>query len=164
MLTKGSIAPDFALEDQTRRVIRLSEYRGLKHVVVAFHPFAFTPVCTRQMQGYDQARSTFDDLDAAVLGISTDTGPAKAAWAATISAGSAGNGLSIHLLADHYPHGQVAAAYGVLGPHGFAERAVFIVDKAGTIVWSKLHGMDDDPSLPELLDVLTGLARHGSHT
>jgi peroxiredoxin len=154
MLTNGSIAPDFALEDQTRRVIRLSDYRGRKHVVVAFHPFAFTPVCTRQMQGYEQAKSTLDGLDAVVLGISTDTGPAKAAWAAAMSAGSAGQGLSIHLLADHYPHGQVAAAYGVLGPHGLAERAVFIVDKAGTIVWSKLHGMDDDPELAEVLRAL----------
>jgi peroxiredoxin len=161
MLTKGSIAPDFALEDQTRQVIRLSDYRGKKHVVVAFHPFAFTPVCTRQMQSYEQAKSTLEGLDAAVLGISTDTGPAKAAWAAAMSAGQ---GLSIHLLSDHYPHGQVAAAYGVLGPHGFADRAVFIVDKTGTIAWSKLHGMDDDPSLPELLEVLSGLARHANHT
>src|SRR5689334_8435092 len=112
MLPIGSMAPDFALEDQTRRVIRLSDYRGKKHVVVAFHPFAFTPVCTRQMQGYEQAKTTFADLDAAVLGISTDTGPAKAAWAAAMSGGQ---GLSIHLLADHYPHGQVASDYGVLG-------------------------------------------------
>jgi len=154
MLTQGSIAPDFALEDQTRQVIRLSDYRGRKHVVMAFHPFAFTPVCTRQMQGYEQAKSALDGLDAAVLGISTDTGPAKAAWAAAISAGQ---GLSIHLLADHYPHGQVAAAYGVLGPYGFAERAVFIVDKAGRIAWSKMHGMDEDPDLQEVIRVLEEL-------
>ncbi len=154
MLPTGSIAPDFALEDQTRQVIRLSDYRGKKHVVVAFHPFAFTPVCTRQMQSYEGAKSTLDGLDAAVLGISTDTGPAKAAWAAAMSSG---NGLSIHLLADHYPHGQVASAYGVLGPYGLAERAVFIVDKSGRIAWSKMHGMDDDPSLTEVLDALKNI-------
>jgi len=64
MLSVGSIAPDFALEDQTRRVVHLSDYRGKKHVVVAFHPFAFTPVCTRQMQGYQQSYGRLSDLNA----------------------------------------------------------------------------------------------------
>lgn len=120
-------------------------------MVVAFHPFAFTPVCTRQMQGYQQAHDRLAGLDAVVLGISTDLGPAKAAWAASMG------GLSFPVLADFHPHGAVAKAYGALGPHGLAERAIFVVDKSGKIVWSKLHGMDDDPSLDELLGVLQAL-------
>jgi peroxiredoxin len=93
-------APDFALEDQARRVVHLSDYRGKKHVVVAFHPFAFTPVCTRQMQGYQQAYGRLADLGAEVLGISTDLGPAKAAWAASMG------GLSFPVLADFNPPGR----------------------------------------------------------
>ena len=153
MLPVGSTAPDFALEDQARRVVHLSDYRGKKHVVVAFHPFAFTPVCTRQMQGYQQEYGRLADLGAEVLGISTDLGPAKAAWAASMG------GLSFPVLADFNPQGAVARAYEAMGPHGFAERAIFIVDKSGTIVWSKLHGMDDDPDVEELLGVLGKLTK-----
>lgn len=148
MLKIGSIAPDFALEDQTRQVIRLSDFRGKKHVVLAFHPFAFTPVCTRQMKSYEQARPTLDGLDTQVLGISTDAGPSKAAWAASMG------GLSFPVLTDFHPHGQTAAAYGVLSDHGIAERAIFVVDKPGRIVWAKVHGIDDDPDLDELIEVL----------
>jgi len=152
MLSVGSIAPDFALEDQTRRVVHLSDYRGKKHVVVAFHPFAFTPVCTRQMQGYQQSYDRLSGLDVEVLGISTDLGPAKAAWAASMG------GLSFPVLADFNPPGAVAKAYGAFGPHGLAERAIFVVDKSGHIAWSKMHGMDDDPNLAELMGVLKTLA------
>jgi peroxiredoxin len=151
MLSKGSIAPDFALEDQGRRVVRLSDYRGRQNVVIAFHPFAFTPVCTRQMQAYQQSHDQLAGLDAEVVGISTDLGPAKAAWAASMG------GLSFPVLADFNPHGAVAQAYGALRPDGLAERAIFVVDKSGRIAWSKLHGMDDDPSLDELLGVLAEL-------
>jgi len=151
MLPVGSIAPDFALEDQTRRVVRLSDYRGKKHVVVAFHPFAFTPVCTRQMQGYQQSHDRLAGLDVEVLGISTDLGPAKAAWAASMG------GLSFPVLADFHPQGAVAKAYDALGPYGFADRTVYVVDKNGRIAWAKAHGMDDDPNLEELFGVIKTL-------
>ena len=107
MLEVGDYAPDFALEDQTRQIVRLSDYRGKKHVVLAFHPFAFTPVCTAQMQSYEGAQPTLADLDAQVIGLSTDAGPSKAAWARSMG------GLSFPILTDFHPHGQVASAYGV---------------------------------------------------
>ena len=152
MLEIGSIAPDFALENQTREVIRLSDFRGRKNVVIAFHPFAFTPVCTRQMQSYQAAWPTLESLDVQVLGISTDAGPSKAAWAASMG------GLPFAVLADHHPHGAVASAYGAMGNFGLAERTIFIVDKSGRIAWAKHHGMDDDPSLDELMAELRKLA------
>jgi len=153
MLEIGSIAPDFALEDQTRQIVRLSDFLGKKHVVLAFHPFAFTPVCTAQMQSYEQAQPGLTDLDAQVIGISTDAGPSKAAWAKSLG------GLSFPVLTDFHPHGQVAASYGVLGPFGTAERAIFIVDKSGKIAWRQLKGMDDHPVLDELLAELRKLQK-----
>jgi len=149
MLEIGSIAPDFALEDQTRQIVRLSDFLGRKHVVLAFHPFAFTPVCTAQMQSYEQAQPALAGLDAQVIGISTDAGPSKAAWARSLG------GVSFPLLTDFHPHGQVAASYGVLGPFGTAERAIFIVDKSGRIVWRQMNGMDDAPAIDEVLRALT---------
>ena len=151
MLSVGTPAPDFALEDQSRNVIRLSDYRGQKAVVVAFHPFAFTPVCTRQMEGYQSNWSSIEAMGVQVVGISTDAGPSKAAWARSMG------GLSFPLLTDHYPHGQVAQSYGVLGDHGLADRSVFVVDKSGRIAWAKHYGMDNDPPLDELMDELRKL-------
>lgn len=151
MLQVGSIAPDFALENQTRQIVRLSDFRGKKHVVLAFHPFAFTPVCAAQMTSYEQARPALAALDTEVFGISTDAGPSKAAWAASLG------GLSFPLLTDFHPHGQVSAAYGVLSDYGIAERAIFVVDKSGRIVWTKMHGIDDHPVLEELMAELRKL-------
>ena len=153
MLEIGSVAPDFALEDQTRQIVRLSDFLGKKHVVLAFHPFAFTPVCTAQMQSYEQAQPTLADLDAQVIGISTDAGPSKAAWARSLG------GLSFPVLTDFHPHGQVAASYGVLTSFGTAERAIFIVDKSGKIVWRQLKGMDDHPVIDDVLTELRKLKK-----
>ena len=151
MLGIGDIAPDFALEDQTRQIVRLSDYRGKKHVVLAFHPFAFTPVCTAQMQSYENAQPTLADLDAQVIGISTDAGPSKAAWARSLG------GLSFPVLTDFHPHGQVAASYGVLTDFGTAERAIFIVDKSGKIAWRQLKGMDDHPVIDDVVTALRAI-------
>lgn len=41
-LRAGSRAPDFSLQDQDGRTVRLSDYRGLKNVVLAFYIKAFT--------------------------------------------------------------------------------------------------------------------------
>lgn len=150
MLRIGDIAPDFALENQTRQIVRLSDFPG-KNVVLAFHPFAFTPVCAAQMQSYEGAQPDFASLNTVVLGISTDAGPSKAAWAASLG------GLSFSVLTDYHPKGEVATAYGVMGPFGFAERAVIVVDKSGKVAWAKQYGMDDHPGLEELLAVLRQL-------
>lgn len=42
-LTVGEPAPDFALPDHTGRLVRLSDFRGKQHVVLAFYIQAFTP-------------------------------------------------------------------------------------------------------------------------
>jgi len=51
-ISVGEPAPDFELtatgdtagQGQSHKKIRLSDYRGKKHVVLAFYPAAFTPV------------------------------------------------------------------------------------------------------------------------
>lgn len=45
-LKVGDVAPDFelpAVEGERRLKIKLSDFRGKKHVVVAFHPLNWTP-------------------------------------------------------------------------------------------------------------------------
>ena len=39
----GDPVPDFSLEDQNGKTVKLSELRAKSNVVVAFYPMAFTP-------------------------------------------------------------------------------------------------------------------------
>ena len=153
MLDAGEIAPDFTLPNQSRQDVTLSSYRGARTVVLAFHPFAFTPVCSAQMKDYQQAWPALQSLDGEVLAISLDAGPSKAAWGQSLG------GVPFQLLSDFHPHGAVTRAYGVMRDDGVADRAIFVVDKAGRIAWAKLHQMPEHPDLEELVSVLEDLKR-----
>ena len=83
-LNQATEAPDFELRSHRGGTVRLSDYRGKKNVVLAFHPLAFTPVCATQMTGYEADLPRLEQLDAVVLGISIDPQPSKTAWAKTL--------------------------------------------------------------------------------
>lgn len=153
MLKPGDEAPDFALRSHRGGTVKLSDFRGKKNVVLAFHPLAFTPVCATQMTEYESDMAQFERAGAAVLGISIDAQPAKAAWAKTLGP------ISYDLLSDFYPHGEVARNYGVFRPNdGISERAIFIVDKSGRIAWAKVYPIPELPKNQEVLEALQGLA------
>ena len=152
MLTAGQEAPDFALRSHKGGTVKLSDFRGKKNVVLAFHPLAFTPVCANQMRGYESDLAEFEKAGAAVLGISIDAQPAKAAWAQTLDT------ISYDLLSDFHPHGEVAKKYGVFREkEGFSERAVFIVDKAGKVAWARKYEIPEHPDNNDLLEALSNL-------
>jgi peroxiredoxin len=152
MLTAGQDAPDFELRSHKGGTVKLSDFRGKKNVVLAFHPLAFTPVCANQMRGYESELSQFERADAVVLGVSIDAQPAKAAWARTLEP------ISYDLLSDFHPHGEVAQKYGVFRQkEGFSERAVFVIDKDGRIAWSKTYAIPELPKNDEVLAALQAL-------
>jgi peroxiredoxin len=151
-LKPGDQAPDFELRSHRGGTVKLSDFRGRKNVVVAFHPLAFTPVCARQMRGYEEGSGRFDRTGTAVVGVSIDAQPAKAAWAQTLGP------ISFDLLSDFHPHGEVAQNYGVFrSKDGISERAVFVVDKQGRIAWSRIYDIPEQPDNEELFRVLEGL-------
>jgi len=151
MLPVGAAAPDFELRSHTGKSIRLSTFRGSRNVVLAFHPLAFTPVCAAQMQAYERERPRLEALDAHVLGISVDAGPSKQAWAESLG------GISYDLLSDFHPKGRVASDYGVLRPDGISERAVFLIDKQGTIAWARRYDIPEQPNHDDLFEALERL-------
>ena len=151
MIEVGAEAPDFALPNQNRETVRLSDFRGRAQVVLAFHPLAFTPVCSLQMQTYEREQPRLRGLNAHVLAISNDANPSKKAWAEALG------GISYQMLSDYHPHGAVAKTYGVLRDDGLAERAIVVVDKAGIVRWAKCHDMPDQPDVEELIAALREL-------
>ena len=152
MLKAGDDAPDFELRSHRGGTVKLSQFRGRKNVVLAFHPLAFTPVCATQMTGYEADQARFDAEDTVVLGISIDAQPAKTAWANTLGT------ISFDLLSDFYPHGDVARKYGVFREKdGISERALIVVDKQGRIAWAKTYQIPEQPDNAELHAALRAL-------
>lgn len=152
-LKPGDDAPDFELRSHRGGTVKMSDYRGSKNVVLAFHPLAFTPVCATQMCGYESDLGKFEAAGAAVLAVSIDAQPAKAAWAKTLGP------ISYDLLSDFHPHGEVAQKYGVFRQQdGISERAVFVVDKHGKVAWSKVYDIPQQPDNSEILEALERLS------
>jgi glutaredoxin len=78
-------------------------------------------------------------LNTQVLGISIDHVPCLKAWAESLG------GITYPLMSDFWPHGEVAAKYGVLRPEGYTERAIFIIDKEGIIRYIDIHNIGQQP-------------------
>ena len=141
----GDVAPDFTLKDQTDREITLSSLRG-KKVVLSFHPLAWTSVCKLQMQDLEKHKADFDRLGAVALGLSVDSVPCKRAWAEAISV------QQTSLLADFWPHGGVAQAYGIFREkHGSSERAVLVLDREGVVRFKKIYPIKEVPDIAEII-------------
>ena len=122
-LSVGDKAPDFTLPGTGGRDHSLSEHLG-QPVVLVFYPGDDTPVCTRQLNTYNDELAQFEKVGAKVLAISSQDVASHEDFAAR-------HGFGFPLLAD--TDKKVAALYGALGPLGFPRRSVFVVDAAGTI-------------------------------
>ncbi len=119
----GDPAPDFTLPATGGRDITLSSLRG-GPVVLVFYPGDNTPVCTVQLNSYNDDLGQFEGLGAQILGISPQDVASHEAFATE-------HGFSFPLLAD--TDKAVGSTYGVLGPIGFYRRSVFVVDGSGIV-------------------------------
>ena len=147
----GQPAPDFQLKGPGGQPFSLSEYRGSRNLLLAFFPLAFSPVCANQLPALERALPRFRALDTEVLGISVDSWYSNQEFARKL-------GLSFPLLSDF--DRAACAAYGVLIPErGYSNRAYFVVDKRGRIVWREVSPTPTEiPSTEDALAALEGLA------
>ena len=126
-LAIGSEAPDFGLKDQNNQVVTLSQFRGEKNVLLVFYPLAFTGTCQNEMGGVQADLGRYQNDDTQVLTVSVDSPYSHKVWAQR-------EGYAFPILADFWPHGAVAQAYGVFNDTaGFANRGTFLIDKSGVI-------------------------------
>jgi peroxiredoxin (alkyl hydroperoxide reductase subunit C) len=130
----GAVAPAFALRNQYGETVSLGDFRGQKHVLLVFFPFAFSGVCTGEFGEIRERLEDFEGDDVQVLGISCDAMESVRAWADA-------EGYFFPLLSDFWPHGETARAYGVFWEKtGFAVRGTFLVDREGVIRWTLVNG------------------------
>jgi peroxiredoxin Q/BCP len=143
----GDAAPDFEL-DGTDGAFRLSEHRG-ERVVLLFYPGDNTPMCTRQFCSYRDDPEGFADLDATVVGISSQSVGSHRSFTDE-------HDLNVPLLADE--DSAVAKAYGAHATLVGTKRAVVIVDEDGVVGYRHDHRLGlDFQSVDALRDALDSL-------
>ena len=148
----GESAPDFNLPDQNETLFKLSEFEN-KNILLSFHPLAWTSICAEQMKALEKSKSIFDSVDAIALGLSIDTVPSKKAWADHLKI------KNLRLLSDFWPHGEIAALYGVFREKdGFSERANIIIDKKKKILFFKVYPLGELPDIQEVIRKLHNIS------
>jgi len=116
-----------------------------------FYPFAFSGICTGELCSLRDDLGSFQNDDVQLLAISCDPMYAQRAFAEQ-------EGYKFPVLADFWPHGQAAKAYGVFDEaRGCAVRGTFIVDKNGNLAWQIVNGLGDARNLVEYKNALASL-------
>ena len=127
ILQPGTVAPRFSLADQHGETIALGDFHGVKPVTLVFYPLAFSRTCEGELCALRDNLELFEDAGTELLAISVDSKHAQRAWAEE-------QGYGFSLLADFWPHGEVARHYGAfLEDRGYANRATFVIDRDGVV-------------------------------
>jgi peroxiredoxin len=147
VIEAGAPAPDFTLPDQDGKPVSLADFRG-RPLLLVFYPADFSPVCTDQLSIYQDALAEFESRGVQPLGISVDGAFCHKAFQRHLS-------LTIPLLADFHPKGEVARAYGVWSePYGVSSRALVLIDADGVVEWAYESPPLEYPETELILGVL----------
>jgi peroxiredoxin len=148
----GQPAPDFTLARFERDPFTRAELEG-RNTVLAFYPFAFSPVCTDQLSVYNEVLDDFAERGATLYGVSCDATWSQQAFKEQL-------GIEIEQLSDFEPKGATCRAFGVLHPGGFAQRALVLVGPDAVVRWSyEAPSPAELPGANLLFDALDGLER-----
>jgi peroxiredoxin len=129
MIEPGQQAPEFELPDQDGNVVKLEDLRGQTSVLV-FYPMDWSPVCTDQLNVYQEVLPDLEAAGARLYGISIDSAFSHKAFQQQL-------GVTIPLLADFHPKGAVARAYGVwIDDYGVSARALVMIGPDLTVKWA----------------------------
>ena len=129
MIEPGTPAPDFTLRDQDGNPVSLSDFEGRKLVLV-FYPLDFSPGCTNQLSIYQEVVGEIEAQGASLVGVSVDSAFCHKAFREHLN-------LTIRLLADFHPKGEMSRAYGAYrDDRGANNRSLVLVDGDGTVRWS----------------------------
>jgi peroxiredoxin (alkyl hydroperoxide reductase subunit C) len=128
VIAPGTPAPDFRLARGDGGSFTEEDLAGQTTVLV-FYPFAFSPVCTEQLQLYEALLAELGEKGARLYGVSCDSTWAQGAFAEKL-------GVTSEQLSDFEPKGSTCAAFGVLHEGGFPQRALVVIGPDGVVRWS----------------------------
>ncbi|MEN8162315.1 MAG: peroxiredoxin [Myxococcota bacterium] len=127
-IQEGRKAPDFTLDDQNGKPVKLSGFAKKKNVLIYFYPRDDTPGCTKEACGFRDDQKAFAKLDTVVLGVSADGAESHQKFIAKYK-------LPFTLLSD--PGNKVMKRYGAFG-----EKMMYGKKKIGVIRSTVLIGKD----------------------
>lgn len=128
IVAAGTPVPEFSLARGDGSRFTQEDLLGQTSVLV-FYPFAFSPVCTDQLNLYEEVLDQFRAQGATLYGVSCDSTWAQTAFKDKL-------GVTIEQLSDFEPKGAACEAFGVLHKAGFPQRAIVIVGPDGAVRWS----------------------------
>ncbi len=128
IIAPGTPAPAFTLVREDGGSFTEKDLHGHTTVLV-FYPFAFSSVCTEQLQLYEGVLGELADQGAKLYGVSCDSTWAQKAFKEKL-------GVSSEQLSDFEPKGATCTAFGVLHEGGFPQRALIVLDPDGVVRWS----------------------------
>jgi peroxiredoxin (alkyl hydroperoxide reductase subunit C) len=125
----GTPAPDFKLRRADGSKFTNADLAG-RTTLFVFYPFAFSPVCTDQLNLYEEVLDQLTAQGATLYGVSCD-----AIWSQT--AFKEKLGVSIEQLSDFEPKGATCRAFGVyFEKGGMPTRALVLIGPDGVVQWS----------------------------
>src|SRR5256714_14339481 len=129
MIEPGTPAPDFKLRDQDGEKVSIESLKGQTTVLV-FYPLDFSPVCTDQLNVYQEVLGELEAAGARLYGVSVDSASSHKAFQEKL-------GITIPLLAAFHPKGEVARKSGVYDEEpGLSFRALVMIGPDGVVKWS----------------------------
>jgi mycoredoxin-dependent peroxiredoxin len=127
VIDAGSPAPEFTLKRADGSDFTRADLEG-KTTVLVFYPFAFSPVCTDQLNLYEEVLGELHQRGATMYAVSCDATYSQTAFKEQL-------GISIEQLSDFEPKGAVCKAFGVYHDGGFPQRALIITAPDATVRW-----------------------------
>jgi peroxiredoxin len=128
VIAAGKPVPEFSLARHGGERFTRADLLG-RTTLLVFYPFAFSPVCTEQLSVYHELLEDFAARDVTLYGVSCDATYAQEAFRERL-------GVSIEQLSDFEPKGAACAAFGVLHPGGFPQRALVLIGPDAVVQWS----------------------------
>ncbi len=148
-LVQNSKAPDFSLKNQDGKVVKLSDFKGKKNVVVYFYPKDNTPICTKESCSFRDAFEVFQKMGAEVIGVSGDSVESHKKFIAE-------HKLPFTLLSDD--KGELRKAWGVPKTAGMMPgRVTYVIDKDGVCKHVFSSALDSQKHVDEAKAVLLKL-------
>jgi peroxiredoxin len=148
IVAPGTAAPDFVLRREDGKKVRLDDIKG-RTTVLVFYPHAFSPVCSDQLNLYQEVLDEFRARGATLYGVSCDATWSQKAFREKL-------GVTIEQLSDFEPKGEACRAFDVYHPGGFPQRALVIIGPDAVVKWG--YEAEVPTELPGANLIFDGLA------